>query len=375
MPKLSQEELNALNGQISSLKEQMAECKAKLEAKDKEVRMRGEQMSELSSELNELKSKNEMDVKNLHEAREKIKELEGQISSLQEQKAILEKSAEENSANFNNLNKSFERIAGIVEDFADTRKKIESKDEKLNELRNKIKELNEKLQTSSDEKDKILKEKVSEMEAAMQEKMELNEKIADLEMELKELKHKTKKLKEKVRSSGDDLFSKAMQMDQMKKQIDEKEKELSKVSEKIEGIITGKTGIFSEIEHLTDYLDARFDEAKRSIRICVPDLNFLKEHGFLDRLYEFADNNFVVNLAFPVNEDVDMDDVEKLKDKGATLTETPEKSIFTMAVDGGQVALGVLTQTRVKGVYTTIPELVTLLKAALMFPFVKGSKL
>ncbi len=385
MPKITDEELNNFNnlkGEVPRLKSQISECEANIKIKEAEILSRGEKLGELTNELNNLKTKTGVSSKELENANQKIRDIEAQIAKLEKEKETMAEKNQKLVVNLENLTNSFGTLSvsfdTLNEELTDNKHRLTKKEEEITNLANKFREMNEKVFEITEEKEKILKEKMDFMETNMTEKMNLSNKLSMLERDHAEAKDKIKKLKTKVRSSGDGLLGSSMEIEKLKSEIDEKERQISAVEEQIEGITTGETGIITDRETLDTYFEKTIATATRSVRIIVPHLSYLKDSGILDKLLELREN-IIINIAAPItaNEEIEMEIVEDLKKRGAIIANTTEKHIIALSVNGANIALGVMEESgdRVKGMFTTIAEMINLLQAALMTPFVKSTKL
>jgi hypothetical protein len=202
--------------------------------------------------------------------------------------------------------------------------------------------------------------------------MEMTSIITELKIKIDDNNGIIKNLKKKVKSCGDGLLGHSMEIEMLKKKIDEKDKEL----EKVEGFLSGETGIFTEFDTLKEYLSIRFQKVKRSVRIVLPNMSFFERFELMPKFDELNDK-IILNIAVPVLNKEDEEFFSRLKERDTIIINTTEENIFALATDGTTLALGVVSSTGedVRGIYTTIPELINLLNTAIMNPFVKGKKI
>jgi hypothetical protein len=260
----------------------------------------------------------------------------------------------------------------IESDLIKTKEGVIKKESKITVLDEMVEKLNDKLIASSQDKEMILKEKNELIESSLKEKMEMTSKITEFKFKIEEYNGIIKNLKKKVKSRGDGLLGHSMEIEMLKKKIDEKDKEL----EKAEGFLRGETGIFTEFESLKEYLSTTFQEVKRSIRIVLPNMSFFEKFELMSMFNDLNDK-IIINIAVPVINKEEEAILTKLKERDIIIINTSEKNIFALATDGTTLALGVVSSSGedVRGIHTTTPELINLLNAAIMNPFVKGTKI
>ncbi|MHA1729193.1 MAG: hypothetical protein ACTSWY_10735 [Promethearchaeota archaeon] len=367
-----------LQKNIDQLKEEISDYETKIKAKEIEIRSKKEkinkltqELNEITKELNELKTINSVNITILENSRLKIISLEEQIENKEKEKNSLEKTHLKMMEDFDRLSNSYSTLSKTIEtlsnNLSENKKKLTEKENKNSEMEIKIKDQNEMILRFSKEKEELLKEKITNKENLMDEKMEMSKKISELEHSIEDYKDKIKKLRTRAKTSSDGLLGHSMEIEALKKKIDEKDKEI----EKIEGILTGETGFFGEMNTLMEYVDNKFKEIKRSVRMVLPDISYLEEYNLLSLIKDLS-GKIVINLAIPLTQDLNKKIIEELKEKDANVVNTSEKNIFALAIDGSNIALGVTSGKQVRGIYTTILELVHLFNAALMQPFIKG---
>jgi chromosome segregation ATPase len=361
---------------INKLNEEISDFETRIKAKDIELNARRDKISELNSELNDLKKQKEVNLKEIDGLNSKIALLEQELGKSTKELEILTENHSKLIDQLDGLSKSYDSLSKSYNTyetaFSSTKEMLHNKETQNLEFQEKIKNLNQRVFDLSQEKDKILKEKLSLTENYMNEKMEMSNEIIGMKHTIENYEDNVKSLKKKVKSSGEGLLGHSMEIEILKKKIDEKDAEL----EKIEGFLKGETGIFGEINSLIQYVKEQFKEIRRSIRIVLPDFSYLAEYELASLITEL-DNKIIVNIAIPFPEDYDIEMINALKERDVVITDTPEKNIFALLVDGATLALGVLSSSGedVRGIFTTTPELINLLNAALMYPFVKGKKL
>lgn len=361
---------------VNKLTEEITDFEIKIKANEIELRSRGEKLGQLTKELNDLKTKNEINLKELENYRSNISSLKQNLENLEKEKKNLNESHEKLVKSFETLTDSYKKISDtyktIESDLIKTKEGVIKKENKITALDEKVEALNDKLIDFSQDKEMILKEKNELIETSLNKKMEMTSKITEFKFKIEEYNGIIKNLKKKVKSRGDGLLGHSMEIEMLKKKIGEKDKEL----EKVEGFLTGETGIFTEFDALKNYLSTKFQEVKRSIRLVLPNMLFFEKFELMPKFNELNDK-IIINIAVPVLNKEDEAFLAELKERDTIIINTSEKNIFALATDGTTLALGVVSSSGedVRGIYTTIPELINLLNTAIMNPFVKGEKI
>lgn len=308
--------------------------------------------------------------------RSNISSLKRNLETLEEEKKNLNENHEKLVKNLEILTDSYKKISDsyktIESDLIKTKEGVIEKEHKITMLNKKLEALNEKLITFSQDKEMILKEKNELIETSLNKEMEMINKITEFRFKIEECNVIIKNLKKKVKTRGDGLLGHSMEIEMLKKKIDEKDREL----EKVEGFLSGETGIFTEYDTLKEYLSTTLQKVKRSIRIVLPNMLFFEKFDLLPKFNELNDK-IILNIAVPILNKEDEAILSKLKERDTFIINTTEKDIFALSTDGTNLALGVVSSTGedVRGIYTTIPELINLLNVAIMNPFVKGKKI
>ncbi len=347
------------------LLEEVERLNQKLEENDSEIRSRGEKLSELSSELESLKKLYDSTKLELDNAKTTISSLDIQLETVTKEKDTL-------TENLNNLTSSYKMISASTENYSDAKLKISDLESQVNKTEEKNRELNEKIFTLTQEKDALLKEKLEFMESSMNEKMELRNSVTKMEHQLQLQKDKIKELRQKVRDSGEGLLGSTMQIEQLKKEIDTKARQIEDMRSD-GGIISDNSGVLADMVSLVDFTKHSIQNVSRSLRLVCPDVEFLVENGLVD-LIKNHPKKLILNIAVPIDPKLNEELINDLKQAGARITNTSEKNIFALNIDGAMIALGVVSGVKARALYSDIPELVTLLTEPIMTPFVKGSK-
>jgi chromosome segregation ATPase len=373
LPKQDEELLR----EIQKLKEDISDYETRIQAKEIEIRARGEKLSELIVQLNDSKLKNSLSDKEIENLHSKTKFLEAQVDKLEKEKSMMVTNSNKLLDNLGELTASYKTLSGFIDvnskDSKEFKLDITEKNKKIVELEGKVKQINERVYELSTEKDKILRDKMSLMEANVNEKIQLSNQVATLGSQLRESQEKVKDLREKMKGQADGLIGGSMEIETLKKKIDEKDRRLVEVSGMIEGMLTGETGIITDTASFIDYLKQQLSEVNRSLRIVLPRLSFIQEHGLLEIIKKYGES-VNLNIAAPVKLETDMKLIDELKGKNAVIVDTSERNMLGLSVNGANIALAVVSGDKIRGIYTTIYELVNLLNAALMNPFVKGKK-
>jgi chromosome segregation ATPase len=361
---------------VNKLTEEITDFEIKIKANEIELRSRGEKLDQLTKELSDLKTKNGINIKDLENYRSNISTLKQSLENLEKEKKNLNESHEKLVKSFEILTDSYKKISDtyktIESDLIKTKEGVIKKESKITVLDEKVESLNDKLFALSQDKEMILKEKNELIETSLNEKMKLTNKITEFNFKIEEYNGIVKNLKKKVKSRGDGLLGHSMEIEMLKKKIDEKDRKL----EKVEGFLSGETGIFTEFDTLKEYLSTTLQKVKRSVRIVLPNMLFFEKFELMPKFNELSDK-IILNIAVPILNKEDETLLSKLKERDTFIINTTEKDIFALSIDGTNLALGVVSSTGedVRGIYTTIPELINLLNVAIMNPFVKGKKI
>jgi len=251
---------------------------------------------------------------------------------------------------------------------------IKNKDDIIRQKDERIRELTDKLVDISKEKDDALFSKIEMLKSYTSEKEQLNAQIMNLTQSINESQAKIKKLKEKSRAAQDGLMGSSFEQDRLKKAVQEKEEEINEIQQKVASVASGSTGILYDLRVSIDHILGKIEEANRSLRLVVPDVKFLQDNGIIEVLDKIQEKT-VVNIALSVDLIEDGPVIETWKARGWYITNYPEKNLICVSVNGANVAIAYISEGIVSGFYTNIDDLVMIFKQALMYPFVKGTKI
>ncbi len=255
--------------------------------------------------------------------------------------------------------------------------KLENIIQKLNIIKQKderIKDLTDKLVNISKEKDEALFSKIEMLKSHSSEKEQLNAQVMSLTQNVNEYQIKIKKLKEKSRAAQDGLMGSSFEQDRLKKAVKQREDEITEIQEKVASVASGETGILYDLRISINHILGKIEDAKRSLRLVVPDFKFLKENGIIEVLEKLQDKT-VVNIALSVDLIEDGPIVESWKARGWYITNYTDKNLICVSSNGANVSIAYVSEGIVSGFYTNIDDLVMIFKQALMYPFVKGIKI
>jgi len=240
---------------------------------------------------------------------------------------------------------------------------IRNKDEIILQKDERITDLTDKLVNISKEKDEALFSNI-----------QLNSKIMNLTQSLNENQNKIKKLKEKSRAAQDGLMGSSFEQDRLKKAVKEREEEISEIQDKVASVVSGETGILYDLRISINHILGVIDDARRSLRLVVPNMKFLQENGIIEALEKLQDKT-VVNIALAVDLIEDGPIIDTWKAKGWHVNNYIEKNLICVSSNGANVSIAYISEGIVSGFYTNIDDLVMIFNQAVMYPFVKGIKL
>ena len=240
---------------------------------------------------------------------------------------------------------------------------IKNKDDIIIQKDERITDLTDKLVNISKEKDEALFSNI-----------QLNEKIMNLTQSLNENQNKIKKLKEKSRAAQDGLMGSSFEQDRLKRAVKEREEEISEIQDKVASVVSGETGILYDLRISINHILEIIDDAKRSLRLVVPNMKFLQENGIVEVLEKLQDKT-VVNIALAVDIIEDGSIVDAWKARGWYITNYTDMNLICVSSNGANVSIAYVSEGIVSGSYTNIDDLVMIFNQALMYPFVKGIKL
>ncbi len=255
--------------------------------------------------------------------------------------------------------------------------KLESIIQKLNIIKQKddrIKDLTDKLVNISKEKDEALFSKIEMLKSHSAEKEQLNAQILNLTQSVNENQGKIKKLKEKSRAAQDGLMGSSFEQDRLKKAVKEREEEITEIQEKVASVASGETGILYDLRISVNHILGKIEDAKRSLRLVVPNMKFLQENGIVEALEKLQEKT-VVNIALSVDIIEDGPIIESWKARGWYINNYTEMNLICVSSNGANVSIAYVSEGIVSGFYTNIYDLVMIFNQALMYPFVKGVKL
>jgi DNA repair exonuclease SbcCD ATPase subunit len=255
--------------------------------------------------------------------------------------------------------------------------KIENIIQKLDIIKQKdkrIEDLTDKLVNISKEKDEALFSKIQMLKAHTAEKEQLNAQIMNLTQDISENQAKIRKLKEKSRAAQDGLMGSSFEQDRLKKAVKEREDEISDIQEKVASVASGETGILYDLRISINHILEIIDDARRSLRLVVPNMKFLQENGIIEALEKLQDKT-VVNIALAVDLIEDGPKVETWKARGWHVNNYTDMNLICVSSNGANVSIAYISEGIVSGFYTNIYDLVMIFNQALMYPFVKGIKL
>ena len=267
-----------------------------------------------------------------------------------------------------------EQLAQKLENIIQKLDIIKNKDDIIVQKDERIKDLTDKLVNISKEKDEALFSKIQMLKSYTSEKEQLNAQIMNLSQSLTENQNKIKKLKEKSRAAQDGLMGSSFEQDRLKKAVKEREDEITEIQEKVSSVASGETGILYDLRISINHILGKIEDARRSLRLVVPNMKFLQENGIVDVL-EKLQNKTVVNIALAVDLIEDGPIVETWKERGWYITNYTDMNLICVSSNGANVSIAYISEGIVSGFYTNIDDLVMIFNQALMYPFVKGIKL
>ena len=267
-----------------------------------------------------------------------------------------------------------EQLANKLESIIGKLDIIKNKDDLIIQKDERIRDLTDKLVNISKEKDEALFSKIQMLKTHSAEKEQLNAQVLNLTQSVSENQSKIKKLKEKSRAAQDGLMGSSFEQDRLKKAVLEKEEEISDIQEKVASVASGETGILYDLRISINHILGKIEDAKRSLRLVVPNMKFLKENGIVDALEKLQDKT-VVNIALSVDLIEDGPIVETWKARGWYITNYTDMNLICVSSNGANVSIAYVSEGIVSGFYTNIDDLVMIFNQALMYPFVKGIKL
>ncbi len=265
------------------------------------------------------------------------------------------------------LNTISEKLDRYEEFFRSAQNQIQEKDARINDL-------TDKLLSVSKEKDDALWAKIDLMKRVTEEKEQIQEQLMNLQKEHNELQQKTRKLKEKSRAAQDGLIGSSFEQDRLKKDIEEKEKSIKEFEEKVASVASGETGILYDVNSSIEYMLTRVGEAKRSLRLVAPTIDFMKQTGLMEAVNKLPES-CVVNIATSLDLVHHSSIIDTWKARGWYVNNYQDANFLMSSSNGSNVSIAFITEGMVSGFYSNVTDLVTIFKQALMHPFIKGQKL
>lgn len=271
------------------------------------------------------------------------------------------------------VDKIIKNIEKVETLFSSAMSKVNERDEIIKSKDTRIAELTDKFIEATKDRDTILKSKMELMDTITKERETYHIQIRDAQKSLNEQKTQIQTLKESRKLAQDSVMGSSFTIDQYKKMLEERDQKISEFESRMATIASGSTGIFFELPNLVEYLKKRIAAANRSLKLVVPTIEFLNEHGII-ALIENLPSSCGVNIATAFDMVKNIDLIEKWKKKGFYLTEFYDKNLIALSANGADVAIASIQGNAISGMYTNAPELVTLFNQSLMHAFVKGKK-
>jgi hypothetical protein len=272
---------------------------------------------------------------------------------------------------FEKVQRSIEKIETLL---TSTMTRVNERDEIIKKKDNIITDLTNKLIESQKQKDEITKSKFEALEQITKEREELHSEF----MKNQKLIYEQEKIIQDLSSSGDTAHlnekGSSEKLKELQALLNEKEKKIHDMQSRVASIATGATGIFYDQQGIVDYIKKGITTANRSLRIVVPNIDFLKDNG-LQTLIESVSENCVVNIATSLNLSKHFDTVEKWRKRKFYITEFTDENLICISSNGADVAVALIQGNSLSGIYTNIPELVSIFNQAVMHAFIKGKKI
>ncbi|HMF33388.1 MAG TPA: hypothetical protein VKK79_18325 [Candidatus Lokiarchaeia archaeon] len=396
-------EYNKLKAKCDDLEESGAlgesGLKKEVEAKDAEIADRGAKISELQAEVNNLNVQIAQKDGEISTLTEKVSDLQAQIERLEANKTQLEQEkaalAETFTAEQEKTHQQVDALQAKLDEIAEQLKGFAEKDEEFKELLKgfadkdaaviekdqiivqkdeELGELKGQLNTYFESREKFVSDKeafLAEKEELIKAKMAAEKKAADLDKELGDIRRK-------MRESGDGLLGSSMEIEQLKDKLKEKEEYVAQIEAKVQGLTTGGTGIIGDFADLTRLMKEKIVEARRNVRILVPELADFERIG-LFALLDDMPQQAVINLAAAIDPDTDSELIEKLHERKVQLTNYPERNQYALNVDGAECVIAIVSTYTpdqvLGGIFTNVDALITLFKDAIMIAWAKGVKI
>ncbi|HMF33044.1 MAG TPA: hypothetical protein VKK79_16590 [Candidatus Lokiarchaeia archaeon] len=184
-------------------------------------------------------------------------------------------------------------------------------------------------------------------------------------------------LKKKMRESGAGLLGSTMEIEALQDKIKQKEQELADLGARVEGLVTGGTGILGQLDDCVTIMKEKVAAGKHNIRMVVPTLTDFDQLGFTSLLSKLPPKA-VVNLAADFDLEKDKDLVRSLQQQRVVLTRSPAKNEYAVSVDNAVCVIGIVDKkdpaTLLGGMFTNVEGLISLFVDAIQTAWVKGFK-
>ncbi|MHA1697964.1 MAG: hypothetical protein ACTSWN_03900 [Promethearchaeota archaeon] len=358
-----------LEGQdfIDKLKDLQKESYKLLMSRIKDLENIQDQLKNVLNELNEKNNAIALLKDSIERDKAHIDELRKQIDDLKAEQA-------EFKSNIERLNKAIEEKENLVQlkdrKLDEKDQIIKNKDQIISEKEKEIEQVKEKLEQNQSK----IQELQSQVINLQNNNEDLKLKKKDLEEQIKEINDKYDSIKKRLRDSGDSVLGQTMELEKMKEQISEKDARIKELENKLGSILSGKTGVFTTKDKIKELFQEKMQEINRSIRLCLPHLNYLEDFGLLPIIQDYS-SAIVINIASnikPTDEHIVLD----LKSRGINLTQYNEADRWLLNKDGEEFIIAIEKDgDNIIGFYTNETKLVSIFNSVIMEPWIKGIKL
>lgn len=309
----------------------------------------------------------------------KIEQYRQQFNELYEEK---EKYQQEKFSFMEQLNK--EKLE-LIEKIGTMEKSLADVEQKMQNYKRKSKDAQDGLMGATMEIDS-LNEKLAKMTAQLQEITTENEKLKisipeGVEPQAQESSSVEKPIdNEQLTKYKQRISELELKVEQLEKASAEKttksEAEAQKSVETEEDIFAKGTGSYKSLSALVAHFKFKLNTPGRNIRIILPDLVCLDQHGMTDIIYNLP-LNILKNIACDVDPNRDNAILNELRRRNFKITDYKGPKLFALTMDSADAALAVFEpeKNQLIGIFSNNEELVKLLSQAIMNPFIKGVKL
>ncbi|TFG28399.1 MAG: hypothetical protein EU532_05355 [Promethearchaeota archaeon] len=348
--------------ELSKCDEIILELRTELKnSKDKETLLNSE-IRNLQSEIKYL----EANKKNIELLNENIEAFEKNIKDLENKLELKEKKIEELLIDKENLlnekSEILESKNNILQKLKEKELDAQQKDQKIFELREKFKQSSSDLLSKSMQIDKLVKKdkNMEDLEAIIQ----------NLEAESQQKEEKTKELEDKVASLSNEIEKSQKIIEELKNIPQESIQDAD--ADRAESI--GSTQIISNLDTIIKIIKDLLPQGKSNIRLVLPEIDDVHKFELINIIKQVP-TKVRINISAKIEDPSGSVIVGDLKNY-CQLTDYRDKKFLALNVDSSKFLISLFTgNDNIIGIYTEELEFINLFKAAIMEPFIRGTKI